>query len=146
MKTPILFEGGLAIDDRGELRFVNDFHFDDVKRFYTVRNHRKGFIRAWHAHKLEAKYVLVLQGAAIVGAVPIDNWEAPSKNAVVSRYFLSASKPTILYIPSGYANGFMSLTDDLLIQFFSTSSLEESKVDDIRFEARYWNIWDVVER
>jgi len=30
--------------------------------------------------------------------------------------------------------------------FFSTSSLQESQGDDFRFDARYWDIWNVVER
>jgi hypothetical protein len=29
---------------------------------------------------------------------------------------------------------------------FSTSSLEESELDDIRFDARHWDIWTVEER
>jgi dTDP-4-dehydrorhamnose 3,5-epimerase len=143
---PRLIEGGLAVDDRGELGFVNDFNFAGVKRFYRVTNHRQGFIRAWHAHRQEAKYVTLMVGAAIVAAVKIDNWDKPSKDAKVQRYVLSALKPAVLYIPAGYANGFMSLSDDAVLVFFSTSSLEESRGDDIRFDARYWNPWDVVER
>ena len=38
--------------------FVNDFNFENVKRFYQVENHRQGFIRAWHGHKKEGKYIL----------------------------------------------------------------------------------------
>jgi hypothetical protein len=30
--------------------------------------------------------------------------------------------------------------------FFSTSTLEESAGDDVRFDARYWDVWGVVER
>ena len=66
-----LITGGLAIDDRGQVSFVNDFSFDKVKRFYTVSNHRQGFVRAWHGHKKESKYILVVQGAALVGTVKI---------------------------------------------------------------------------
>jgi dTDP-4-dehydrorhamnose 3,5-epimerase len=87
-----------------------------------------------------------MAGAAIVAAVKIDNWEEPSKEVKVHRYVLSANKPTILYIPAGYANGFMSLTNDAILVFFSTASLEESRGDDVRYEARYWNPWEVVER
>jgi dTDP-4-dehydrorhamnose 3,5-epimerase-like enzyme len=143
---PTLFAGGLAVDDRGELGFVNDFHFEGVKRFYTVSNHRQGFVRAWHGHRREAKYVTAVSGAAVVGAVAIDDWEAPAISTHVHRFILSAHKPTVLYIPSGYANGFMSLTPDLKLMFFSTSTLEESSGDDIRFDSRRWDIWNVVER
>ncbi len=143
---PRLIEGGLAVDDRGDIAFVNDFQFEGVKRFYMVSNHRAGFVRAWHAHRREGKYVTVAQGAAIVAAVAIDNWERPSKNAEIHRYVLSAQKPAVLYIPPGYANGFMSLTADTKLVFFSTATLEESRNDDVRYDARYWDAWQVSER
>ena len=141
-----LIEGGLAVDDRGSVGFINDFNFAGVKRFYAVTNHRAGFVRAWHAHRHEAKYVMVLQGAAVVGAVKIDDWAKPSKAAQVERFVLSAAKPSALYVPAGYANGFMSLTDNTVMVFYSTATVEESRGDDVRFDARYWDIWQVVER
>jgi dTDP-4-dehydrorhamnose 3,5-epimerase len=142
----LLYEGGLGVDDRGEVGYVNDFHFEGVKRFYTVKNHRQGFVRAWHAHKREAKYVTVVCGAALIGAVKVDDWEEPSRDAQIVRHVLSANKPRVLYIPAGYANGFMSLTGDARLIFFSTSTLAESKGDDYRYDARYWDIWTIDER
>jgi dTDP-4-dehydrorhamnose 3,5-epimerase-like enzyme len=143
---PVLLSGGLAVDDRGEVGFVNAFDFSGVKRFYTVRNHRSGFVRAWHAHRNEAKYVTAVSGAALVGAVRIDDWERPGKSLPVTRHVLAAAQPRVLFIPAGYANGFMSLTDDTRLMFFSTSTLDESKNDDIRYDARHWDIWTVEER
>lgn len=146
MTEPRLIEGGLAVDDRGEVAFVNQFDLRGVKRFYTVSNHRAGFVRAWHAHRREAKYVTVLRGTALVGVVEVDDWEKPSKESKVWRYVLSSTRPSVLYIPAGYANGFMSLTADAKLVFFSTATLEESRGDDVRFPARYWDIWSVEER
>jgi dTDP-4-dehydrorhamnose 3,5-epimerase len=143
---PVLLAGGLSVDDRGEVGFVNDFGFEGVKRFYTVSNHRQGFVRAWHGHQREAKYVLAVGGAALIGVVPVDNWDQPSRDAPVERFVLSTHKPAVLYIPAGHANGFMSLTADLKLVFFSTASLEESQADDFRYDARYWDIWGIVER
>ena len=146
MNEPRLISGNIGIDDRGEVGFVNDFDFAEVKRFYTVANHRQGFIRAWHGHKKEAKYVTVVQGAALIGAVPVSDWTNPSPETPVGRYVLSANKPSVLFIPPGYCNGFMSLTQDAKLMFFSTSTLEESRGDDIRFHARHWDIWQPEER
>lgn len=143
---PRLIEGALAVDDRGSVSFVNDFDFAGVKRFYVVTNHRSGFVRAWHAHRRETKYVTVTRGAALIGAVRIDNWESPSRDAQVHRHVLSANKSAVLYIPAGYANGFMSLTEDATVMFFSTATLEESRGDDVRYDSRHWDIWTVVER
>jgi len=145
-QTPRMIEGGLAVDDRGQVTFVNSFDFEGVKRFYMVANHAAGFVRAWHAHRHESKYVFVPQGSALVGAVRIDNWENPSKDLEVHRYVLSARKPSVLFIPAGHANGFMTLSADAQLIFFSTSTVEASQADDVRYDARRWDIWNVVER
>jgi dTDP-4-dehydrorhamnose 3,5-epimerase len=90
--------------------------------------------------------VTVLEGAALIGAVQIDDWENPSKELPIAKYILSEKKPKVLFIPAGYANGFMSLTQNARLVFFSTSTVAESMGDDIRFHARYWDIWEVEER
>lgn len=138
--------GALAVDDRGEVGFVNDFTFDGVKRFYTVANHASGFVRAWHGHRREGKYVTAMAGAFVIGAVQIDDWDAPSKDLPVSRWVLSDRKPSVLWIPPGYVNGFMSLDNYGRLAFFSTATLEDSLDDDIRFPARMWDAWSVEER
>jgi len=146
MSEPNLIQGNIIVDDRGQVGFVNGFSFVGVKRFYTVRNHHQGFIRAWHAHKKESKYVTVVNGAAVVCAVKIDNWEKPSKDLPIHRFILSEKIPSVLHIPNGYANGFMNLTPNTLLVFFSTSTIEESQGDDFRYDARYWDPWQIVER
>lgn len=145
-ESPRLLEGGKVVDDRGSVAFANGFDFAGVRRFYLIENHRQGFVRAWHAHRREAKYVMVVSGAAVVAAVAIDDWERPSKSAEVHRFVLSAERPAVLYIPPGHANGFMSLTPDAKLMFFSTATVDESREDDVRFDARYWDVWSVEER
>lgn len=145
-KELTLIKGGLAVDDRGSVSFVNDFDFEDVKRFYMVENHKQNFVRAWHAHKKEAKYVQVVKGSALICAVKIDNWESPSPNLKIEKFVLSEKSPSVLFIPQGYANGFMSLSEDAKLVFYSTSTLEESLGDDFRYDSRLWNPWEVEER
>jgi dTDP-4-dehydrorhamnose 3,5-epimerase len=152
MKDPKIISGGVAVDDRGSVSFVNDFDFSDVKRFYQVQNHRRGFIRAWHGHKKEAKYVYVPYGSALIGAIPIPNSvymdemggdvELIPGNKGPEKFILSSKSPKVLYIPAGYANGVMSLEENTIVQFFSTSTLEESLGDDERFDYDKWNIWE----
>ncbi|MEW6701141.1 MAG: dTDP-4-dehydrorhamnose 3,5-epimerase family protein [Bacteroidota bacterium] len=143
---PLLLKGGLAVDDRGTVSFINDFNFEGVKRFYILENHKQGFVRAWHAHKKEAKYAMVVKGSALIGAVKIDNWERPSKDEKVFRFVLSEKNPSVLFIPPGYANGNMSLSEDTKIIFFSTSELKDSLNDDVRYDSHYWDPWKVEER
>ena len=141
-----LIKGGIGIDDRGEVGFVNDFDFAGVKRFYTVMNFKRGFVRAWHGHRKETKYFTVVRGAALICGVEIDNWKSPSKDLQIQRFVLSEKAPSVVCLPAGYANGAMSLTDDCKIVVFSTSTLEDSLSDDVRFPSKYWNPWDIEER
>ena len=143
---PVIMRGGLAVDDRGEVGFVNDFNFEGVKRFYTVANHCAGFVRAWHGHRRESKYATVVCGAMLVCCINVDDWDNPSVELPIHRYVLNSRTPSVLYIPAGHVNGFMSLSDDARIVFFSTSTLDESLSDDMRFPARYWDPWQVEER
>lgn len=143
---PVLIEGGISVDDRGSLTFCNGFDFSGVKRFYLIGNHQANSVRAWHGHKYETKYVMAVAGSAVVAAVKVDDWTTPDTSVPVSRFVLSAVKPSVLYIPPGYANGWMSLTDDCRLLFFSTATLAESAADDYRFPARYWDCWKVEER
>jgi len=145
MEDPRTIKGGLAVDDRGMLTFANDFEFDGVKRFYMVENFERGFIRAWHGHQREAKYVFVPQGSIVLGVVPLTEALVGATHHTtdeVQQYVLSAKKPEILYIPPGYFNGFQTLEDNTKIMFFSTSTLEESMQDDHRLPWDTWSIWN----
>ena len=138
--------GGVATDDRGKLQFINGVDFSKVKRFYIVSNHTPQFVRAWHCHLLEGKFITVVKGSAVIGAVKVDDVNNPDKNALVTREVLSENNPKVMYIPPGYANGAMTLTEDTRIMYFSTATLEESKTDDYRFSYDYWSIWGVERR
>ncbi len=134
MKDLKILNGGISVDDRGSVRFVNEFDFKNVKRFYQVSNHTKGFIRAWHGHKKEGKYVYVTSGSALIGVVNM-------KTDQIQKFTLSDKIPKILWIPPGYFNGFKSLEENTNIMFFSTSSLQDSMEDDVREPYDKWDIW-----
>lgn len=143
-----VYNGDNCIDERGVLSFINEFTFNEVKRFYQVNNYSTSTIRAFHGHKKEAKYVYVTRGTVLICIVHLTNYKNPSKKVKVERYVLSVTKPRILYIPPGYANGFRCLEKDSQIQFFSTLSLKKSQKDDYRFPFDYWgkDIWKVKNR
>ena len=143
---PTIISGGCSVDDRGMLSFVNGFALENYKRFYTVSNHTKGFIRAWHGHLLESKTLFILKGSVLACAVKMTDKIQPDKAQEVKKFVLSSQNPTALHIPAGFANGFMSLTDDALILVFSNTTLLESQDDDYRFPFDYWNPWEIVQR
>lgn len=142
-KKPYLIKGGNFTDDRGNLIFNNDFNFNkqNIKRFYIVENHRRGFIRAWHGHKKEGKFIMITSGTFLICAVKIDNFKTPSKKEKVEKFVLSERCGSILYIPKGYANGFKNLTLKNQLIIFSNKSIRESLNDDYRYNYDYWNVW-----
>jgi len=134
IKEPKIIKGGQVIDDRGIISFVNDMDFGCVRRIYTIRHDIPEMIRAWHYHEYESKFVWVSVGTFLVGAVD------PKTNKM-HQFVLSERHPRMIYIPPRYANGFKNLTSTGIITFFSTSTLEESINDDIRYDWKHWDIW-----
>lgn len=146
MSEPHLLQGGIHVDERGEVGFVNDFDFRGVRRFYTLATHRAGTVRAWHGHKVEAKYFFVVRGGLLVCSVAVDDWTNPSPGLPIHRFELSEHNPVVLHVPAGHANGIMSLTDESKAVVFSTATLAESQADDFRFPPGLWNPWSLPER
>lgn len=145
-ERPRLIPGGCAADDRGRVYFANEFDLADCRRMYITENYSQGTVRAWHAHRLERKWVLAVSGAALTCCVEIDDWESPSAEVEVHRFVLDAANPSVLEVPAGYANGAMSLLPDTKLLYLSNAALGESLDDDFRFPARYWDPWSVPER
>jgi dTDP-4-dehydrorhamnose 3,5-epimerase len=143
---PQLIKGNRVFDNRGSVRFCNDINFKDIKRFYTVHNYNKNFIRAWHGHLKEEKYIGCIRGTFQISAVKIDNVKKPNKKNKIFSFFLNQSDNNFIHIPKEYANGSMSLEKDSELLIFSTSSLKESLNDDIRYKADYWNPWNIIQR
>ena len=146
LKVPTIIPGGKATDDRGSLTFNNGIELDQFKRFYAIENHRQGFIRAWHGHLKEAKLFVPLRGSFLVAAVELDDPVSPSKENKIAKSVISETNSNSLFIPAGFANGYMNLSADAILLVYSSTSLEESKGDDYRFEFDYWNPWEVVPR
>ena len=140
---PKLIKGDAVYDNRGSLEFINDLDLINTKRFYIVENFQKNFIRAWHAHKKEEKIIICIQGSAQISAVRVDNFDKPSKEIIVNNFYLSEKKTECIFIPHGFANGFMSLKDNTKLLIFSNSTLKESTNDDFRYPYDYWNCWDI---
>jgi dTDP-4-dehydrorhamnose 3,5-epimerase-like enzyme len=148
MDAPYIIKGGVAVDDRGVVTFCNEFDMTPIKRFYMLENHTEGFVRAWHGHLKEAKWVTVLSGTAIVGAVRVVIEEDLHSHLEKDyyRYVLHANGD-VLYIPPGYANGCKNLVDNTLVMHFSNMGLGEAEYDDFRFAAdSVPGIWTVMPR
>ena len=146
IKKVRLIDADIATDDRGELMFSNNFDMSKIKRFYQITNFKTPFVRAWHGHKYENKYIIVLKGAAMLAVVKINKWKNPNKNLKIEKFVLNDKKPKLLFIPGGHAHGFKTLKSDTRLMVFSTSTVKQSKKDDYRFQSNYWNPWQIKER
>lgn len=132
---PMLIKGGLASDDRGSLSFVNNFSLLGFKRFYIIENNNQ-LIRAWHGHRHESKVFIPIIGSWKVVLLNLDTEE------LNGTYVLSDKNPAALFVPGGFYNGTMNLTDGARLLVLSNASLEESKNDDIRkvyIDQRYFD-------
>lgn len=144
--TPSKVEGIRFVDDRGVLKawhFPENF---DVKRFYMVSNWNQGFIRAWHGHLHEAKLIVVTKGSGLVACVRMDDSVSPDRGQTPKRFVIDAASTFGVFIPAGFANGLMSLTEDCEFLIFSNRTVEQSKDDDYRFAFDYWQAWDIEQR
>ena len=137
---PELLKGGVAIDARGSGSYNNNLQLKNIKRFYIVENFKKNFVRAWHGHKVEGKYILCIKGKAKVSAIKVNNFKKPSKKNKPEHFFLDSKLPSVVYVPPGYANGSKSVSKDMKLLIFSTTTLKQSLKDDYRFPEKYWKI------
>lgn len=133
-----MVKGDEFVDERGSVSFVNDFIFDNVKRFYIIKHAQPYTIRAWQAHKNETKFFFALNSEFIIKLIKIDNWENPLQESEIVEYKLSRKDNSILVIPKGYANGFINLESNSELLVFSSSTLDESLKDDYRFDKDYF--------
>jgi len=143
-KTPIFIPGKSHVDYRGTVSFVNDFHLDQVKRFYTIDHDDINIIRAWQGHKREQKWFCVVSGSFKVVAVCPDDWENPSACLSLMDFVVTARFIGVLYIPGGYANGFKALEPGSKIIVFSDFSVEQSSNDNYRFDQSLWYNWNEI--
>ncbi len=132
-------------DDRGTFvpfwELGNTIKVTPVKRVYYVTNSMPGVIRGFHFHKKEWKYFIIAQGSAKFVALD-------PKNPAERFIFVSSSrKANVIVIPPGFANGWVSLSEETILICCSSLTTKESLKDDIRFDPFKWgDVWSVKSR
>ncbi|MCC5917070.1 MAG: WxcM-like domain-containing protein [Cryomorphaceae bacterium] len=119
-----VIEGNLHSDERGVVRFVNDFDMTQVKRMYCIEP-KMGVIRAWQGHKKETKWFYAAKGSFLVKTIEMSS-------LVKNDYLLNDTESNVIEIPGGHYNGFEALEEGSVLMVFSDFGLEESKEDDFR--------------
>ncbi|MBA4408492.1 MAG: hypothetical protein C0397_03605 [Odoribacter sp.] len=143
-EKPKIIEGGIFSDDRGTMRFVNDFRFDDIKRFYFIKHPDTSVVRAWQGHQFEKKYFYPISGSFVVAWVKIDDFENPSKDLIPEYHILSAENSEIISVPKGYANGLKALEANSELMIFSDMNLKDSDNEKKHFPSGWWLDWDEI--
>lgn len=119
-----IIKGDLHQDERGIVRFVNDFDMTKVKRMYCIKP-KLGVIRAWQGHKKETKWFYAAKGSFMVKTVNMVNFDK-------KEYPLNDGESNILEIQGGHYNGFEALEEGSMLMVFSDFGLEDSIKDDSR--------------
>lgn len=119
-----MIEGYIHRDERGVVRFVNDFDMSRVVRMYCIEP-KLGVVRAWQGHKKETKWFYAVKGSFVVKIVDMNT-------RLFDQYVLTELESQVLEIPGGNYNGFEALEEGSVLMVFSDFALEKSKRDDFR--------------
>ena len=136
-----LYTGKNHQDERGILSFWNDFNMINIKRMYTIYHHSTLTIRAWQGHKHEEKWFYVVSGSFKIVLVKPDDWVNPSPVLLPEIHHLESSENCVLHVLGGNASGFKAESENSKMIIFSNLTLEESKLDDFRFDSSLWYNW-----
>jgi dTDP-4-dehydrorhamnose 3,5-epimerase len=120
-----IIEGSSFQDNRGLIRFINNFDLENVRRMYLIKP-ELNVIRAWQGHKKESKWLYVLSGSFQVQTICM--LDLNNRQNIILR----SNENKVLNIKPGNYNGFLALEDSSELLVFSDKTLEDSKEDDFR--------------
>ena len=158
LKEPKVINIQSVTDDRGLLvPFTDDIDDALFQRCYLVEDYGKGVIRGLHYHKEEIKIFTIASGAAkfITFKLPEEmalrnNTEEITRFAQknpdsVRSWVLSSRHHAVLYVPTYYANGWISLEDHTVLVALGNIRFEKAKNDDLRIDPfvigeEYWKV------
>jgi len=133
-----IIKGGISLDARGHIRFVNEFDMSSVKRFYIIKNSDTELIRGWRAHRVEQRWFYVLSGSFELNIVKIDNWDLPRRDLPIQNYKLSAQELKVIHIPAGYGTAFKAIEDASELLVFADYGLEHASIDNYTWAVDYF--------
>lgn len=131
-------QGGIAQDERGQIRFVNDFDMTPVKRFYIIKNKDIDLVRGWRGHRIEQRWFYVLSGSFSLDLVQIDDWSQPSQELAVQNKILKADDLQVLYIPAGYATAIRGLEEESELLVYSDYHVSHATEDNHVYPIDYF--------
>lgn len=120
-----LIKGNRFVDDRGIIRFNNEFDMTAVKRMYLIEP-TPHLIRAWQGHQIENKWFSVVSGRFEVQIVSIADL------SVKKSILLSEDQDEVVKIEAGFYKWFKAIEPESKLLVYSDKSLNDSLNDDYR--------------
>lgn len=134
---PSFNKGSYYHDERGSVRFNNEFDAAAIKRIYIIENKNINSERAWQGHKIEQRWFSVVQGKFLIKLIEIDNWEHPSKNLKTIDFEINSDCLDILHIPAGYITNIKAIEENSKLLVMADYNFGEIN-DEYRFPADYF--------
>ncbi|MDH5828689.1 WxcM-like domain-containing protein [Sphingobacterium faecium] len=131
-------QGGVAQDERGQIRFVNDFDMTDIKRFYIIKNIDTSFIRGWRGHRIEQRWLYAISGAFSIDIVKIDDWTSPFRGLNVENRIVDSADLQVLHIAAGYATAIRALEEGSELLVYSDYPVSHAPLDNYTFPLDYF--------
>ncbi|WP_400262012.1 WxcM-like domain-containing protein [Sphingobacterium sp. SG20118] len=131
-------QGGVAQDERGQIRFVNDFDMTDIKRFYIIKNIDTSFVRGWRGHRIEQRWLYAISGAFSIDIVKIDDWASPSRGLNVENRIVDSTDLHVLHIAAGYATTIRALEEGSELLVYSDYPVSHAPLDNYTFSLDYF--------
>jgi dTDP-4-dehydrorhamnose 3,5-epimerase-like enzyme len=131
MKPNFIF-GGCHKDDRGCVKFNNDFNMSFIKRMYTIENNSSNSIRGWQGHKIEQRWFIASMGSFQIDVKSILAFENEDSFQEILSFKLLSTSLDVLHIPPGYVTCIHSLEKNAQLLAFSDFELGDVK-DEWRF-------------
>ncbi len=146
----LLFEPQVFQDERGY--FMESFRAEDMKSFgvqaeFIQDNHscsKKGVVRGMHFQwdKPQGKLIRVTRGEAQV--VEVDLRKGSPHFGKYKSFIINSTNKHILWVPPGFANGFLALEDNTEMQYKCTAVWNPKGENNIKWNDNDLNIhWDI---
>ncbi len=144
---PVVIARQAFADERGifyEMYKYTDFKNNGIDTKFLQDNlsfSKKGVLRGLHyqkGSKAQAKLVSVIQGSIIDVIVDVRPYSNTFKQW--SSYYLNDCNKTMLYVPEGFAHGFVSLGNNTIVHYKCTQEYDPSSDSGIRYDDPTLNI------
>jgi dTDP-4-dehydrorhamnose 3,5-epimerase len=138
---PVVIARQAFPDERGyfcEMYKYSEFKKNNIDTDFSQDNlsvSKKGVLRGMHYqkhYKAQAKLVSVIQGSIIDVIVDIRTNSDTFKRW--SAYYLNDCNKTMLYVPEGFAHGFVALDDVTIVHYKCTNEYDPSFDAGIRYD------------